>query len=157
MNLKLHRKYLKDRYTIGNLYLSENGKDVWLCNTIEDVVRDKNKDGDLNDLGEGKIMNQTAIPYGTYNVLLTISPRFKNTSWAKPYNGLVPLIENVKHFTGVRIHVGTDENSTSGCVIVGRNTIKGKLTQSRECYDLLMMNYLMPAHKRNEKITLTIV
>lgn len=157
MKLKLHRKYCKANYTIGNLYLVENGKETWLCNTIEDKVRDLNKDGDLNDVGEGKVMHKTAIPYGTYKVTLTVSPRFKDRDWAKPYGGLVPLVNDVKHFSGIRIHIGEDENWSSGCLIVGLNTIKGKLTKSREVYKELMDKYFMPAHKKRETITLEIV
>lgn len=157
MKLKLHRKYCKANYTIGNLYLIENDKETWLCNTIEDKVRDLNKDGDLYDAGEGKIYAQTAIPYGTYKVTLTVSPKFKDRDWARPYGGLVPLVNEVKHFTGIRIHIGESEKSSAGCLIVGLNTIKGRLTSTREVYKKLMDAYFMPAHKKREVITLEIV
>ena len=42
----LHRKYLKEEYTIGNLYYRKGeGEWEWLCNTLEDKTRDMNKDG----------------------------------------------------------------------------------------------------------------
>lgn len=157
MELKLVRKYCKDTYTIGHLYVIENGKAIWVADTLEDKVRDYNKDGDLLDEGEEKVYSQTAIPYGKYEVKMTISPKFKNRYWAAIYGGIVPLIDNVKHFTGIRFHPATTAASLSGCVGVGRNTLKGQLTQSTDMYFNLMDNYLIPAMNRNESITLEIV
>ena len=54
MELKLVRKYCKDEYTIGQLFVIENGKAIWVADTLEDKVRDYNKDGDLLDEGEEK-------------------------------------------------------------------------------------------------------
>ena len=73
MRLELKRKALLPEYTIGDLFI--DGK--LFCNTLEDTVRDLNKDGDLNDHGEGKVYGKTAIPYGTYEVVITYSNRFK--------------------------------------------------------------------------------
>lgn len=157
MELKLVRKYCKDEYTIGHLYVVENGEEIWVGDTLEDAVRDYNKDGDLMDEGETKVYGQTAIPYGKYEVKMTISPKFKNRYWAARYGGIVPLIDNVKHFTGIRIHIASNAAELSGCVGVGRNTIKGQLTQSTDMYFNLMDNYLIPAMNRNESITLEIV
>lgn len=157
MELKLVRKYCKGTYTIGYLYVVENGKDIWVADTLEDAVRDYNKDGDLLDEGETKVMNQTAIPYGKYEVKMTISPKFKNRYWAAIYGGIVPLIDNVNHFTGIRFHPAKTAADLSGCVGVGRNTLKGQLTQSTDMYFNLMDNYLIPAMNRNESITLEIV
>lgn len=157
MELKLVRKYCKDEYTIGQLFVIENGKAIWVADTLEDKVRDYNKDGDLLDEGEEKVYSQTAIPYGKYEVKMTISPKFKNRYWAAIYGGIVPLIDNVKHFTGIRFHPASTAASLSGCVGVGRNTLKGQLTQSTDMYFNLMDNYLIPAMNRNESITLEIV
>lgn len=157
MELKLVRKYCKDEYTIGQLFVIENGKDIWVADTLEDKVRDYNKDGDLLDEGEEKVYSQTAIPYGKYEIKMTISPKFKNRYWAAIYGGIVPLIDNVKHFTGIRFHPAKTAADLSGCVGVGRNTLKGQLTQSTDMYFNLMDNYLIPAMNRNESITLEIV
>ena len=104
MELKLVRKYCKDEYTIGQLFVETPQGSVWISDTLEDKVRDYNKDGDLLDEGEEKVYSQTAIPYGKYEVKMTISPKFKNRYWAAIYGGIVPLIDNVKHFTGIRFH-----------------------------------------------------
>lgn len=157
MELKLVRKYCKDEYTIGQLFVETPQGSVWISDTLEDKVRDYNKDGDLLDEGEEKVYSQTAIPYGKYEIKMTISPKFKNRYWAAIYGGIVPLIDNVKHFTGIRFHPAATAASLSGCVGVGRNTLKGQLTQSTDMYFNLMDNYLIPAMNRNESITLEIV
>lgn len=82
MKLKLVRKYCKDEYTIGQLFVETPQGSVWISDTLEDKVRDYNKDGDLLDEGEEKVYSQTAIPYGKYEVKMTISPKFKNRYWA---------------------------------------------------------------------------
>ena len=105
MELLLERKYLKEKYTIGNLYI--NG--VFFSNTLEDTVRDLNKDGIFN-CGELKISGHTAIPYGEYEIKVTYSPKFKRE---------LPILLNVPHFEGIRIHRGNTEKDSSGCVLVG--------------------------------------
>lgn len=158
MKLKLVRKYCKDEYTIGQLFVeSRLFGDIWVADTLEDKVRDYNKDGDLLDEGETKVYGQTAIPYGTYEIEMSISPKFKNRYWAAKYGGIVPLIKDVPHFLGCRIHIASNAAELSGCVGVGRNTIKGQLTQSTDMYFNLMDNYLIPAMTRNEPISIEIV
>ena len=158
MELKLVRKYCKEKYTIGHLFVLIDGKWVMLCDTLEDVVRDFNKDGDLLDEGETKVYGQTAIPYGKYTIDMSVSNRFKPRYWAAKYGGIVPLISGVKHFDGTRLHPTiTRASETLGCVGVGRNTEVGRLTQTVEIYFYLMDNYLIPAMNRNESITLEIV
>lgn len=118
INLNLKRIALKDTYTVGHLYV----EDRYFCDTIEDKVRDYNKDGDLDEPGEEKIYGETAIPYGRYPVTLIW--------WAK-HNRLVPWIHNVNGFTGILIHAGTTAADTLGCIIVGSNKIKGGVLDSR--------------------------
>lgn len=156
MKLRLRRKYLKENYTIGFLEYYDGWKWVWITDVIEDKVRDLNKDGDLNDAGECKVYAQTAIPYGTYEVLLTVSPKFQNRPWATPYKGVVPLLNNVPHFSGIRIHPGATERDSAGCLIVGLNTHRGRVTQTTEMFHKLMKEVLLPAKNRGEKIEITI-
>ena len=70
MKLLLKRIALKPTYTIGWLYI--DGQKV--CDTIEDAVRDLNKNGRF-DNGEKKVYAATAIPYGTYDITLKSNPR----------------------------------------------------------------------------------
>jgi hypothetical protein len=84
--------------------------DKHLCDTLEDIVRDRNADGDLNDEDEGKVYGETAIPYDTYELKATWSPKFKK---------IMTLICNVNHFDGIRIHWGATIKQSYGCLLVG--------------------------------------
>lgn len=140
MKLKLIRKFLKDTYTIGKLYIDN----IYFCDIVEDKVRDYNKDGDLNDIGENKVYGETAIPYGTYEVEVTYSPKFKRD---------LPLIKNVPHFEGIRIHRGNYPKDSLGCLICGENKIKGGVINSTK-YEESLVKILK---ETNEKITIEIV
>lgn len=102
-SLKLTRKIFTSNSTIGELTI--NGK--FFCHTLEDVDRDKNRNGKLE---EGKIYAQTAIPSGFYQVILTISNRFKR---------ILPILLKVEGFEGIRIHNGNTKAHTEGCILVG--------------------------------------
>jgi len=115
--ITLHRRYLRTDYTIGTM--SVNG--VYLCETVEDRVRDFNKDGDLLDTDEEKVYGKTAIPFGRYRITVNMSPKFKRE---------LPIILEVPHFTGIRIHEGRSAANSEGCIILGENKIKGGVINS---------------------------
>lgn len=129
MKLTLKRKFFSDKYTAGNLFI--DGK--FFCNTIEDKVRELPGICPYTSKGysckcKGKIYAETAIPAGTYKVTMEHSPRFKRK---------LPLLHNVPHFIGILIHSGSSATDSAGCVLVGKNTIKGRLTESRITSDAL--------------------
>lgn len=105
MKLLLKRIALKEKYTIGKLYIDGE----FFSDTLEDPVRDE------------KIYGETAIPKGTYKVTITLSPRFRR--W-------LPLLHDVPNFEGVRIHRGNTPEDTHGCILVGQNKIKGQVVNS---------------------------
>ena len=159
MLLRLERTALKSLYTIGHLYyVAESGKKVYICDTIEDKVRDLNKNGKF-DNGEVKIKSQTAIPYGKFKIGWSSSPRFGTVKFmeAARYNHTMPWVRNVPHFEGILIHCGVNQNSSAGCIIVGYNKVVGKVVDSRKAFNYLMDNYLWAAKKRGEEILLEIV
>ena len=121
MNLVLNRFTDKtEEFTDGVLHTSG----VYFCDTLEDPVRDLNKDGDLNDPGEGKIYGDTAIPFGNYEVVISWSPKFKK---------FMPLITGVNGFSGIRIHGGRTKKDTLGCLLVGHRRIdRGRLEDGLE-------------------------
>ena len=127
MNLRLVRDELGDDYTSGTLSDSVGV----ICYTLEDKVR------------ETKIPGVTAIPYGTYPLRVTHSPRFN-----KP----LPLLFGVPGFEGVRIHAGNSAKDTEGCILVGLGRNRGVLLNSRAALDRLMAlleeeNSIEIAHK----------
>ena len=156
MELILKRIALRSEYTIGKLYVDGE----YVCDTIEDTVRDLDKDGKFAN-GEVKIPGKTAIPYGRYEITMKVkSPKYSNFSkysWAKKYDGYLPRLLNVPHFDGVLIHVGNSALDSEACVLVGENKVVGKVINSVNTFRRLMDDYLVPAKKRNEKIVITII
>lgn len=135
MEIKVRRIAKRQGYTIGKL--SVDGK--YFCDTLEDADRGLRQDMPSEKIKKLKVYGQTAIPTGRYAVTLgVVSPRFKDRAWAKPYGGKVPRLLNVPGFDGVLIHVGNDASDTSGCILVGRNTVVGKVTDSTATFHALM-------------------
>lgn len=129
MRLKLKRHFFGRSYTIGKLYVN----DKLFCDTIEDRTRllpnlCKGTSSNRNCKCKGKVATETAIPAGTYRVTMEYSPKFKR---------FLPYLHDVPHFLGILIHPGVDEKSSSGCIIVGKNKLKGKVLDSRAISDAL--------------------
>lgn len=135
MELLLKRIARKKLYTIGRLYV--DGK--YFCDTIEDKDRGLSQSMNSDEIQKIKVVSETAIPVGTYKMTMSVvSPRFKNRSWARPYGGRIPRLLDVPGFDGILIHPGTDQDSTSGCIIVGKNKIVGKVVESQVTFKSLM-------------------
>ena len=157
MELKLIRKYRCSNYCIDKLYINNK----YFSDALEDPDRGLTDTMSLEEIQKIKIKGNTCIPYGTYNVTLDVySPKFGSKSYYKEVcNGKVPRLLNVKGFDGILIHVGDGPNGhklTEGCILVGRNTIKGGLTEGKKYFQLLY-NQMLEAKKRGEKIKITIV
>lgn len=137
MELRLVRSNLNDERTIGSLYVNN----VFECFTLED--RDRKL-----EIGGVKVKTKTAIPLGVYNVVITMSNRFKK---------LLPLVENVPQFEGIRIHPGNTEADTEGCILVGtiRGTEANAVLNSRATFAKLLPK-LQAAIKAGEKVSLTV-
>jgi len=114
MKLTLKRRHSSSESTIGDLFFDGS----FFCHTLEDVVRGK------------KIHVETAIPIGTYKVIINMSNRFKR---------LLPLLLDVPGFEGVRIHSGNQASNTEGCVLVGMYSESKKdwISNSRVTFDKL--------------------
>lgn len=130
MKIEVRRIAERDTYTIGRLYVDG----TYFCDTLEDKVRDLAK--------EKKVYGKTAIPSGTYRVTLNVrSPRFASRKQYAFCNGYLPRLLDVPDFEGVLIHIGNTAEDTEGCILVGKNTAKGMVTEStatfRALYDRL--------------------
>lgn len=143
MQLTLQRIYKGADYTIGRLFIDGD----FFSDTLEDPVRNLpeiciNTPKGIPCTCREKVYGQTAIPAGTYKVTMEYSPRFKK---------VLPYLHNVPHFLGVLIHSGNTAGSTAGCILVGRNKVKGKVLESRATSDRL--NDIL---SREEDITIQI-
>lgn len=94
-----------------------------------------------------KVKGKTAIPEGSYRVLITKSPRFK--AW-------MPLLQGVPDFEGIRIHAGNYPDDTQGCILVGENRYVGMVINSGSCYNRLYCR-ISDAIDRNESVWITII
>ena len=124
MKIKLVRIALKDTYTIGKLYVDG----VYVCDVIEDKDRYLDDSMTVSEILKRKIKGQTAIPTGHYNIEITYSPKYKR---------MMPLLLGVKGYSGIRIHSGNTAKDTEGCLLVGKNTKVGMVTDSRNTYQRL--------------------
>ena len=101
MKLELKRFEFGDTFTVGKFYIDG----IYYCYSLEDKVREG-----------AKVNGQTAIPNGTYNVIIDVSTRFGKQ---------LPHILNVPNFEGIRIHAGNTSKDTEGCILLG-HTWAGK-------------------------------
>ena len=133
MELELRRIKLAQDFTIGTLKV--NGKfECWTC---EDVVREPGV----------KIHGKTAIPYGRYEVVLTMSNRFKV---------ILPLLLNVPMFEGIRIHPGNTAADTEGCILPGRIQLPSGVGESRAAFNDLMGKITNAINAKHEKVFIEI-
>ena len=140
MDILIKRNIFTDISTIGDLFVDGQ----WFAFTLEDKVREVPGE----PVSQWKIPAVTAIPAGVYNVIITLSNKFKK---------LLPLVENVEGFEGIRLHSGNDADDTEGCIIVAEckdtNRVYNNTPQAA-------MNKLQPliqaALDKGEKVTLTI-
>ena len=142
MELRLERKYRSSKYCIDKLYI--NGK--YFSDALEDPDRGLTDTMSLEEIKKIKIKGNTCIPYGTYNVTITYSPRFKKN---------LPLINNVKGFDGIRIHSGNTPQDTEGCLLLGLNKVKGRVVDSKVTVNKFI-DIVQEALNKGEKVTITI-
>lgn len=153
MKLLLKRTYNCNDYCIGHLYVDGQ----YICDTIEDVDRMLDDSMSISKIQSIKIKSQTAIPTGTYNVLMNIvSPKFALKQYYMDIcRGKVPRLDNVKGYAGILMHCGINQNSSAGCLIVGYNKVKGKVVYSKQAFEKLY-SILKAAYNKGDKITITI-
>ena len=141
MNIILNRIAKKAKYTIGKLYIN----DQYFCDTLEDTDRGLTQSMTEQQIGSKKVYGETAIPTGTYRIIISYSNKFKKQ---------MPLLLNVPGFAGIRIHSGNTEKDSLGCILVGKNKAVGKVLESRDTFSKLF-SILQEANKK-ETIKITI-
>jgi hypothetical protein len=102
------RKWLTDKTSISELFIGDDPTRE--CFVLEDKVRDV------------KIDKVTAIPAGTYEIVL---------SWSNRFNRVTPQLLNVPGFDGIRIHPGNFASNTEGCPLPGEKRGEDTVINSR--------------------------
>ncbi len=100
MEIKVLRHTFSEDFTLGVMLLDNN----FYGYTLEDTVRAPGV----------KVKDKTAIPSGTYDVVLEHSAHFDK---------VLPRIVGVPNFTGVLIHGGNTARDTKGCILVAKNNL----------------------------------
>ena len=133
MRLTLERTTRRSGYTEGVLTDEKGNR---LADTLEPQWRALAR-------GEKKVAGKTAIPEGTYDVVVTMSPRFGMN---------LPLLLDVPGFEGIRIHAGNNaEYDSRGCILVGERNAPGMIINSR-----VTLRRIIDMMMRERKICITI-
>ena len=141
MEILIERKYKKDKYTIGNLYVDSE----FFSNTLEDKDRYLKQSMSEEEIKKLKVYGETAIPTGRYKITRTYSPKFGKT---------MILINDVKGFSGIRMHGGRTAEHSLGCPLLGENKVKGQLLYGKYYSDLL--DKKVEEALKNEEVWITI-
>lgn len=152
MELKVKRKAKRETYVIGDLSIDE----VFFSNTLEDTDRGLTSDMSDEEIKEIKQKGITAIPTGRYKVVMNVqSPKFSKYKQYEFCKGYLPRLVDVPGYEGVLIHIGNYPKDTDGCILVGKNTVKGAVMNSTDTFKKLY-DILKNADEAGEDIYITI-
>lgn len=142
LKIYVYRHAKRETYTIGKLYV--DGK--YFCDTLEDKDRGLDQRMPLEQNKKMKKYGETAIPIGKYSVGIH--------RWTK-YGIDVPILKNVPAFTGILIHNGVNEKNTEGCILVGKNTSVGRLSNGKT-YMTRLTDVVKQAIKDGKSVTIEV-
>jgi hypothetical protein len=142
LQLVLDRDVRTKNSTIGNLFVG--GK--FECVTLEDYDRGLKQTMSADEIAKVKVKTQTAIPTGTYEVIITFSNRFQKD---------LPELLNVKGFDKIRIHSGNTPANTEGCILVGQSKSTDFIGQSRNAFAIIFTK-IKSAISNKEKVFIEI-
>lgn len=130
MEIKVNRFKYGEHSTLGRFFI--NG--AAFCYSLEDKVR-----------SGPKVQRETAIPAGTYNVIVDMSTRFGRE---------MPLVQRVPNFTGIRIHAGNTDADTDGCILLGMEwDNENHISDSKTAFNAVF-EQIKAARQNNEAVTL---
>lgn len=137
MEIKCVRHWFTEKTTSGIIRV--DGK--YFCFSLEDTAR---------PVGV-KIPGVTCISPGIYDLTVNQSTRFKR---------LMPLLNGVPMFSGVRFHWGNKDTDTEGCPIVGYGrdpkNYPDQVLNSRKAFEDLF-KLVQDALGRGEKVTWEVI
>ena len=143
MELQLKREIFTEQSTIGTLTI--NG--AFECFVLEDRDRGLSDTLTLEQILKVKVYGKTCIPYGRYEIDWTMSARFKK---------MMPILLNVKGYSGIRIHKGNTELDSLGCLLCGTRKKSNMITESTLATKNLYAK-IEAAKKQGQRIFITIV
>lgn len=139
MKLVLEPFSKTDKSTISKMYVDG----VFECYTLEDKVREIPG----KPVAEWKVQDETAIPSGTYKIILNMSPRLKK---------IMPRLLDVPGFDGILIHSGNKSADTKGCILVGQVIDNGDFIHGGSVEFPILFAKLKKAFDAKEEITIEI-
>lgn len=152
MEIKVKRKWKKEAYTIGKMYID----DEYVCDTLEDKDRGLTSNMSVAQICGVKVHGETAIPTGRYLVdMKTVSPRFGGRAQYQFCKGRLPRLCNTPGYQGVLIHIGNTAKDTDGCILVGENKAVGQVLNSTATFRKVYAK-MKSADERGEQIYITI-
>jgi hypothetical protein len=130
---------------------------TFFCYVLEDADRGLTSDMHITDILRIKQPHATAIPSGTYQVIM---------NWSARFNTYLPLLLDVPGYYGIRIHAGNTTDDTDGCLLVGqwnestRDEVRStnemnNITQSRATLKRLIAILSKAGKKGNVTIQIT--
>jgi hypothetical protein len=149
MKLEVLRISSEKDSTSGILFDTTSDK-KFLCYTLEDEKRDE------------KIMGETRIPEGTYEIKLRTVGGFHQKyikRFGSMHRGMLHIVD-VPNFDYILIHCGNTDEHTAGCLLVGdsqennqliKNGFIGKSTQAYKRIYQMIVNELLA----NKKVLIT--
>lgn len=137
MKLVLCRTTLTPDSTIGQLYIDG----VRFCYTLELPVIDG--------------LPGSAIPEGTYPIVLTPSQKFMASvdQWVLKFAQLIPHVIQIPDRTDILIHWGNTAADTKGCILVGTSPGTNYIGNSRLAFEKLWNKIEGPARSNDCTIT----
>jgi hypothetical protein len=120
MQLEVLRFSSEADSTNGLLFDITDGQRKFLSYTLEDEYRKE------------KIMSETRVPAGTYNVTLRTEGGFYQDyteRFGSDFNKGMLWVREVPGFEYILIHIGNTDENTSGCLLVGDTQNNNQITK----------------------------
>lgn len=151
MNITVKRKWFTNESTIGELYIDN----VFQCYTLEDKDRELDSTMTTADIGKIKVFGKTAIPRGTYPITISQTGIITDVG-QRPIGGVkkLPLINNIKGYSGVFTHVGNKATHTEGCLLCGEGKGQDTLISSRPAFNKVF-DKIIAAAGANANVVIT--
>jgi len=119
MKLEILRVSSESDSSSGLVFNVTNGR-KFLCYSLEDEYRNE------------KVMHETRVPAGTYQIQLRKEGGF-NAKYTKKYGDFhkgMLHVQDVPGFEYILIHTGNTDEHTSGCLIVGDSQENNQLMKN---------------------------